>query len=252
MASSVKRVLHALVELSEGPLTISEIARRIEVHRSTSLRLLRTLESERFVRRTDDGSYILGPRLATLAYSGLNGIASRAVSEAHLRRLGELTGHTIHLAILDGDHMIYIDKVESTHAVRMYSRIGLPAPLHATGVGKAILAYQTPSTRKRLLGLPPFRRYNDRTHTSLERINEELDQIADRGWALDNSEHEDFIHCVAAPIFGAANNVVAAVSISAPLVIVDRETLLSYVPDLTDTARLISQDLGWRGHNANS
>lgn len=245
MSSSVQRALHILVELSGGPITISEVGRRLNVHRTTSMRLLRTLEEEQFVRRTDDGSYRIGPRMVTLAHAALESLDVRAVAGTHLRTLGAACGHTVHLAGLEGDQVMYLDKVESRHAVRMYSRIGAHAPLHATGVGKAILAAMPEQQRTHLLGAEPYGRYTPNTHTTRSELDVELTEAAKRGWALDDFEHEEFIHCVAAPIREADGRVSAAVSVSAPGVVLDRAGLLALVDDLTITATQISEELGW-------
>lgn len=245
VSGSVERALQILVSLADGPATISEIGRRLDVHRTTSLRLLRSLEDERFVRRIDDGRYRLGPRMAMLAHAALEGVDVRAAAAGHLRDLGAKNGHTIHLGALEDHNVIYLDKVESQHAIRMYSRIGATAPLHATGVGKAILAHATESERDRLLGDAPFRECTTNTRTTREDLDRELDATLEHGWALDDFEHEEFIHCVAAPIFDAAGRVTAAVSISVPSVVLNHEGLVALTPDLVGTAQAISAELGW-------
>ncbi|MFD0774969.1 IclR family transcriptional regulator [Streptomonospora algeriensis] len=245
MSSSVERALRILIELASGPATISELGRRLDVHRTTSLRLLRTLEEERFVRRMDDGRYRIGPRMTGLAQIALEGLDVRAAASGHLRELGAACGHTVHLAAREGGAMVYLDKVESRHAVRMYSRIGAPAPLHATGVGKAVLAHMPEAERDELLGEPPYDRYTAGTRTTREELTADLAEVAEQGWALDDFEHEEFIHCVAAPVRDASGEVAAAVSVSAPNVVVDRAHLLALVPDLTRTASAISEELGW-------
>ncbi|GAA3724440.1 DNA-binding IclR family transcriptional regulator [Spinactinospora alkalitolerans] len=245
MPSSLERALRILVELASGPATISELGRRLGVHRTTSLRLLRTLEEERFVRRTEDGRYRIGPRMATLAHAALEGVDLRAAATGHLRALGAACGHTVHLAALEGDSVVYLDKVESRHAVRMYSRIGASAPLHATGVGKAILAHLSEEERDELLGPPPFGRCTPNTRTTRTELDEDLAAVAERGWALDDFEHEEFIQCVAAPIRDASGRVSAAVSVSAPGMVLDRAGLLALAPDLTATAGAISEEIGW-------
>lgn len=245
MAGSVERALHILVELAPGPVTISELARRLNVHRTTSLRLLRVLEDEQFVRRDPEGRYRLGPRMITLAYAALEGYDSRSAAHSHIRALGARCGQTVHLAALEGDRLVYLDKVESQQAVRMYSRIGATAPLHATGVGKAILAHLAPEIRAELLGDPPYRRCTPNTHIDLESLEQDLQTVARRGWALDDFEHEEFIHCVAAPVFDTTGNVVAAISISTPGMILDHHDLVQLVPDLISTAADISEELGW-------
>lgn len=245
MSGSVERALHILVELAQGPTTISELGRRLDVHRTTSLRILRTLEEERFVRRMADGRYRLGPRMTTLAHAALEGLDIRAAAAEHLRALGEKYGHTVHLGALEDRTVVYLDKVESRHAIRMYSRIGATAPLHATGVGKAILAYSTVSERDRLLGDAPFRRCTPNTRTTREELDRDLTAIVERGWALDDFEHEEFIHCVAAPISDSAGAVIAAASVSVPRMVLERDALLDLVPDLVATADAISEELGW-------
>lgn len=245
MSGSVERALHILVELAGGPATISELGRSLDVHRTTSLRLLRTLEDERFVRRTDDGTYRLGPRMATLAHAALEGVDIRAAAAGHIRTLGAKHGHTVHLGALEGGAVIYLDKVESQHAIRMYSRIGATAPVHATAVGKTILAFTAGAERARLLGGQPYRACTPNTRTSRDELENDLTAILDNGWALDDFEHEEFIQCVAAPIFDAGGQVAAAVSISVPRMVLDREGLLALVPDLVTTANAVSEELGW-------
>jgi len=246
VSGSVERALQILVGLADGPATISEIGRRLDVHRTTSLRLLRSLEDERFVRRMADGRYRLGPRMVMLAHTALDEVDVRAVAAQHLRDLGAKHGHTIHLGAVEEDHVIYLHKVESQHAIRMYSRIGASAPLHATGVGKAILAHATQSERDRMLGAEPFHKCTPNTMTTRQSLEHDLETTLQRGWALDDYEHEEFIHCVAEPIFDATNHATAAVSISVPSVVLDHEGLLALTPDLIDTARAISTELGWR------
>lgn len=245
MSGSVERALHILVELANGPASISELGRRLDVHRTTSLRLLRTLEEERFVRRTDDGQYRLGPRMAMLAHAALEGIDVRAAASAHLRALGEKHGHTVHLAAIEDRSVIYLDKVESRHAIRMYSRVGATAPLHATGVGKVLLAFTTAAERDQLLSEPPFQQCTPNTHTTREELDRDLALTAERGWTVDDAEHEEFIHCIAAPVFAASGHIAAAVSISVPRMILNRDELLAMVPDLITTANAVSEELGW-------
>ncbi|WP_028648550.1 IclR family transcriptional regulator [Nocardiopsis sp. CNT312] len=246
MSSSVERAMRILVELADGPTTISELARRLDVHRTTSLRLLRTLEEQRFVLRTDDGGYRLGPRMATLAAAALEGFDVRGLAARHLRNLGEATGQTVHLGALEDGRVVYLDKVESRHTVRMYSRVGALAPLHATAVGKAILSRLSEDERDTLLGPPPFARCTPATLTDRAALDADLALTAERGWALDEAEHEEFVHCVAAPVLGADGRPVAAVSVSAPRMVLDREGLLALTGRLTAAARDISEELGRR------
>lgn len=245
-SSSVHRALSILIELADGPLSISELGRRLDVHRTTSLRLLRTLEEERFVRRTPDGLYRLGPRMATLAHAALSGIDVRESAAPHLRALGAASGHTVHLGALEAAQVVYLDKVDSRQAVRMYSHVGALVPAHATAMGKVLLAGLPPAERDAVVGEPPFPQCTANTRTTRESLEQELRGITARGWALDDQEHEEFIHCVAAPIRDATGRSVAAVSVSVPTMLLDRDGLLGLVPALTHAAGAISEELGWR------
>lgn len=245
MAESVERALRILVELGEEPRTISDLARRLDVHRSTALRLLRSLETERFVRRSEDGRYMLGPAIQALSQAALDAHDVRGVAHPHLQRLGDRHGHTVHLAALQEREVVYLDKVESRHAIRMHSRIGATAPLHATGVGKVILAYLPEDRHDDLLGEEPYRSCTPHTRTTRDDLERDLAIIRERGWAIDDREHEEFIHCVAAPVFDGSGRICAAISITVPLMLLDRDGLTALVPDLVEAATAIGLDLGY-------
>src|SRR5699024_5250115 len=133
MSQSLTRGLHILGELAATPRSLDELVQTMGVHKTTVLRLLRAMERERFVRRDDQHRYSLGARRFELGTSSLQQHSIRDVALPHLKRLGTRTdGQTVHLAAYEDDRAVYIAKVESTNPVRMYSRIGLSAPLHAT------------------------------------------------------------------------------------------------------------------------
>jgi len=247
LSTSVHRALELLSHLGDGPRTTSDLGRELGVHRATAMRLLRTLEDERFVRRLDDGRYRLGPRMLVLARAAAEGLALPAAAGGHLRALGKKCGHTIHLAGVEEGAVVYLDKVESRHAIRMYSRVGALAPAHATGVGKAILAHAPAEEVEVLLGPEPLHPFTPHTIVDREALDTELAAIAERGWALDDFEHEQLIHCVAAPIHDARGSVRAAVSISAPHMVVERDELLALVPEVVATADAVAAELGWEG-----
>lgn len=244
MATSVEKALQAISLLAEAPMSASELARRLETHRSTVSRLVRTLEEHRFVRRDPDGTLRLGSFLTTLPAGDLRKQEIVHLARPHLDALGERFGHTVHLAGLEGAQVVYWDKVESRQVLRMYSTVGAIAPAHATGVGKAILSTLPSEQRDRVLGRGELHAFTEHTLTDRDALDARLAGIADEGWSLDAAEHEDFIHCVAAPVVGPDGIAVAAVSVTAPQVLVDREDLLTMVPDLLEATTRISQEIG--------
>lgn len=246
MSQTLSRGLEALIALGGGPRSIQDIAGQLEVHHSTALRLLHTLEEARFVDRRD-GRYYLGPRIAWLGQVVLDQSDLRLVARPILEQLGSQIGETIHLGALLDTEVVYIDKVESTHPVRMYSQIGKPAPLHCTGVAKAIAANNL-SLRERLRTLDqPYRQFTPFTRTTFEALEADFARSYEVGYVLDDREHEDSIHCIAAAIRSPSGDATSAISVAVPVHRCDRERLLSFAPELCAAAAAISTELGYFG-----
>ena len=244
MSQTLDRALSILDFVAEKPRRVNEVASELEVHPSTALRLLHTLRRHGFVHELDDHHYRLGPGIFRLAYQALAGIDLRTVARPYMEELNRLTSETVHLGLLGGDEVVYVDKVMAAHPVTMQSQIGAIAPIHCTGVSKAILAYLPADKRKRLLSgrkLKPFTKFSI---TSVDALNAELVATRERGFARDNQEHSLGIHCVAAPILAGDNEVLGALSVSAPTSRVDEERLLSFVPALKQAVRKTSEQFG--------
>jgi DNA-binding IclR family transcriptional regulator len=245
MSQSLDRALTLLAGLAEGPKTLDQLAETINVHKSTVLRLLRTLESHRFVQREGVRYYRLGTALFDLAHRSLEDRDVRRSVEPALRELNALTGHTVHLASYEDGEVVYIDKFESRHQVRMYSRIGKRAPLHCTAVAKVLLSDLPVARQQEIAASIEYTKLTENTIVTPEAYLAELALVAQRGYAIDNSEHEDFIHCVAVPIRGPRGETVAAMSLSVPQVLLDLDGLLGLVPDLLRAAEKASAECGF-------
>jgi DNA-binding IclR family transcriptional regulator len=239
------RALVLLDELANGPKTLDQLAVRLSVHKSTVLRLLRTLESRRFVQRNGIRYYQLGTSLFEMAFRALDERDVRRSVEPALRELNATTGHTVHLASYEDGEVIYIDKYESRHNVRMYSRIGRRAALHCTAVAKVLVAAMPEDRRRVVAASLDYERMTPKTITEPDEYLAELARVADRGYAIDDEEHEEHIHCVAAPVRGARGEVLAAMSLSVPQVVLDLDGLLRLVPELLAAARKASEECGW-------
>mgnify|MGYP002620139858 FL=1 len=247
MGQSIQRAVNLIRRTAEHPLTLTEAAEVLGVHKSTALRILRTLEEARFVRKTGAGTYVFGSGLIELSELALSSLDVRQFAAPHLRELQRQTGHTVHLAQLTGNEIIYIDKVDSPafDAVKLPSRIGRAVSIYASAVGKVILAYLPKEERDRLLANVVFERFTETTFADRDSLEAELERIAERGWATDNGEHDAYVMCVAAPIRDSRGHVVAAVSITAIEVIATLDQLVEQVPQVLETATLISKELGY-------
>ncbi|MFF0340149.1 IclR family transcriptional regulator [Kribbella sp. NPDC004875] len=242
MSQSLGRALQILSSLGEGERSLDQLATELGVHKTTVLRLLRTMEAERFVRRDSAHRYRLGSRLFALADVAREQHVVREVAAPHLRELNQRTGQTVHLAAWENGEVIYIDKLDSMRAVRMYSQVGVPAALHCTAVGKVLLAAQPKRTREAVLQALDLRSYTQNTITDLDRLRDELATTKERGWAQDKAEHEAFINCIGAPLKARDGRVVGAVSLSVPDVLLNYEQVIELLPDLLATANAISAD----------
>lgn len=245
MSQSVERALQLLVLLEAGPRSLTDCADELGVHKSTALRLLQTLEAQRFVTHDATHQYQLGSRVFELSNAALAQRSVRDVVHPHLERLNIDTGQTVHLAAFESGEAVYIDKLEAHSGIRMYSRVGLSAPLHCTAVGKVLVASLPEPERERIaLGL----RYERMTENTLRQpaaYLAELARVRAEGFARDHQEHETFINCVAAPVRDGSGTVVAAVSISVPTVSLGADEVFGLRHQVMRAAAAASADLGW-------
>jgi len=242
MSQSLGRALQMLASLGEGERSLDQLATELGVHKTTVLRLLRTMEAERFVRRDAAHRYSLGSRLFALADAAREQHVVREVAAPHLRELNLKTGQTVHLAAWENGEVIYIDKLDSVRSVRMYSQVGVPAALHCTAVGKVLLAAQPERQREALLASMIYHAYTPNTITDPDKLRAELATTRERGWAQDKAEHESFVNCIGAPVTDRDGRVVGAVSVSVPDVLLNYDQVLELLPDLLATAEAISAD----------
>lgn len=172
MSQTVDRALSILPLLAEGPADLGRVADRLGVHKSTALRLLRTLHEHGLVYRQSDHRYRLGARLFALAQEAMENLDVREIAHPHLVRLNEQCGHTVHLAVYDDPEVLYIDKVDSRYPVRMYSRIGRPVALTVAAVAKLLLADLPEPERRAVaekLDYPSYTPVRPRTPTPTSR-----------------------------------------------------------------------------------
>jgi DNA-binding IclR family transcriptional regulator len=244
MSQAVQRATEILDFLGEGPRSLSETARRFNVHRSTVLRQLQTLEEAGFVLRRGNGHYSIGPKMISIAQQALDSLDLRAVAHDEIRKLHGHTGNTVHLAQLIEATVMYVDKVEGQNNVRMYSRIGKTVLPHCTGVGKAILSQLPVSRRDAVLAGIEWKAYTPRTVPSREALDEQLEVIKAQGWCVDDGEFEDFINCIAVPITNSSASIVGAISLTAIKAVATLDDLMTHLDDIRHTAQNISRQLG--------
>ncbi|WP_078901875.1 IclR family transcriptional regulator [Actinacidiphila yeochonensis] len=243
MSQTVDRALRILPLLAEGPAGLEQVAARLEVHKSTALRLLRTLREHGLVYRQQDQRYRLGARLFALAQQAVEALDIRETARPHLLDLNEETGHTVHLAVYEQGEVVYIDKVDSRYPVRMYSRIGRPVAITVAAVAKLLLADLPEPQRREAVARLEYPRYTPRSTPDAAAYLAELARVREQGWAEDRGGHEESINCVAAPVRGPDGRVWAALSLSAPDVVVTADELSRLRPLVQRTAEAVGREL---------
>lgn len=206
-------LLDELAQSAEG-MTAVELASSIGIHKTSVYRYLNTLLQAGYIQSDGDGRYHLGNKILELGSQMLRRMPLRETAHPFLVKLSADTKKTVHLCVLDGHDVVYIDKVESQRSLPIISRIGSRAPAYCTGVGKVLLSGLPTDQLVSLLQETTLIRRTSMTITDPMQLLEEIKTTAERGYAIDNGEHEEGIKCLAAPIRGYGGDVVGAISLT--------------------------------------
>ncbi|WP_329096995.1 IclR family transcriptional regulator [Actinomadura citrea] len=217
-SSSLRRALAVLDHVRDHAgargVSLTRIADDLDISKSTVLRLAQPLiDGGLLARDRETGWFRLGHGALRLGQAYLSTLDMRSVAADPLRRLQHLAGETCHLVVYEAPDVVYIDKVENEHNVRMASRVGLRMPAYRTAVGKAVLAWLGEDDLQRVVaaGMPAR---TERTITDPARLAAELERVRLTGYAVDDRENEPEVRCVAAPIFDHTDRPVGALSVS--------------------------------------
>lgn len=241
------RVLEAVCE-AQAPIRFTDLVARLSLPKSTVHRLLGSLMEQNLVRHdAEEQRYSPGYRLLSLAQQTWQGLDVRKAAREEMRRLLDTVHETIHLAVVDGYEIIYIDKLESPKSVRLYSAVGKRGPIYCTGVGKAILAFLPPERQDDIIAHTDFLPHTASTLGDARSLRQALREIRVRGCALDMEEHEEGIRCVAAPIFNFRGEAVAGISATSTSRRMPVQRLQDLQPLVLEAARRISRELGYLG-----
>jgi len=245
--NSVRNAILVLeyLALSDTPQNLSAISKGLGMNKSTVYRLLATLVESHYVFQDEDSrQYSLGARSSWLSAKFTEKNEILKVARPFLEALSKQVHETIHLGILEGSEVIYIDKINGREAIIMASQVGGRTSIHCTALGKAVLAYQSESKWQEYVeknGLPTKTKA---TITDPNQFYKELMKIRTLGISIDNIENEEGIRCVAAPVFDADNHAVAAVSISSWIINMTLDRVQQVTPLLQKTTSEISVHLG--------
>lgn len=238
-------VLEAVARHEGRPRTIDELAAQVGLTRSNVHRTLQTLAHAGYVTKDESsGNYRSTLRLFELGAAQVSQFDVRRHAPPVMRSLAQATGETVHLSVLDGIDVIYIDKIDSPQPIRSYTAIGGRAPAYAVATGKALLAFQPDGYLER--HGQGMLRHTAVTTPSLACLKQELADVVRTGHAVNRGEWRDSVGGVAAPVFDAMGEAVAALGISGPLERLGEARIAELAPSVRQHALALSQAMGYR------
>ena len=247
---SVTKAIRLLDMLGQGngAYGVSELARLVDMDKSSVSRMLRTLEQAGYVEQDAiTQRYSLGLNIGVLGYKALKRMDLRTAARPLLERLAETTGECAHIAILADRRAFYIDQVAPERGVGVDAPVGTLAPLHCTALGKVLLAFQPDALREDMMQAMSYEPYTRRTLGSAEALRDHLTRVRSHGVAFDDEEYSVGVRCMATPVFRFDNAVCGAIGVSGPSPRITDARLSEWEPMLIDMSRELSTRLGWDG-----
>ena len=232
---------------AHSKLSFTDIQKTLKYNKSTLFRILYTLEKNQYLLKDKHGRYELGLNIFILG-NQLSRIGKlKKGSEVYLRELAEETNLTSHIGILEEMQVLIIEKYDPPNSsIKMVSRVGRPVPAHCTGQGKALLAYSPRKIVEKIIKNYGLQSYTVNTITQVDKFFTELEKIKEQGYAIDNSEHEKHIHCIALPILNEFNELEAAISITGMVMdFLDEETVNKNIKLLQKTRDKIRERMNY-------
>jgi IclR family transcriptional regulator, KDG regulon repressor len=227
-------------------LSVSEIGAKTNLHRSTAHRILMALEYNDLIQQNpENGKYRLGIKLFRLGHQAVSHLNLREICRPFLTRIMNETKETVHLAVLDEDQVLYLDKVEGPHALRMPSRVGRRIPTYCTSLGKAMLSCLDDQEVKNIFRNRVLRPFTANTVKTASQLLYDLRMIRKRGYSIDNEEIEIGLRCVGAPIKDYTGAMVGAISAAAPSARLSGQKVHTVGRLVLTTAEEISEKLGY-------
>lgn len=225
---------------------ISQIAHQLQLDRSTTYRILLSLEKCGFVEKDKKtGEYSLGVATFETGNTYLRRMDFIQISKPIMAGLALEVQETVHLAVLSDTEIVYVDKVDSPRTLGVMSKIGQRAPVYCTALGKVLLAHQPNDELSRIVQQIKLKPFTRNTISSKKKLVEELRKIRKQGYALDQKEYEQDVECIGAPIRNHLGNTIAAISISGPQRKINTPQEKQFIGHVVKAAAAVSSKMGY-------
>lgn len=238
------RTLELLVQ--HGALTVLDASKMLGYNRSATHRFIATLKDMGYVVQDSDGKYRPTLRLHSLGLTVAERLESRSVARQYMQELNEKFNETVNLGCLEGSEVVVIDMIKSLNLLKFDLPIGSRGVAHATGMGKALLAFSAEETVQKVwLESAPHIQKTVNTITDFEKLLEELGNIRSQGFAIDEEEWVEGIRCIAMAILDFSGRPVYAVSLSGPTIRMTKSVVLEMQKELKRISAELSSLQGY-------
>ena len=246
---SLERAFAILEEIaaSRDGITLVELSKRLDLHNSTAFHLVQTMVSLGYVRQLRDSKrYRIGRPLFALAAAARDEVELASLAQPVLEALSAETGETGHCAVWSSGQVVAIAKTPGAGSFQMVGGVGLLRPAYCTGLGKALLAYMTPTQLERYLAGTALKRLTAKTITEPDILRQQLDEIRHNGLAFDDGEFDQEVRCLSVPVRDFTGQVVAAIGISGPMWRLQLQGLSEKAVHVRRAGGQLSATLGYR------
>lgn len=234
-----------LLSTEKNGLGITDISTILNLNKSTVHRIVSSLCEHGYAEKTAGSNYKIGIKIVQLSSFYLNNIELNTEAKPYLTELANKLKLPVHLGILDGLDVVYIDKVDVINNIRLYSQIGKRIEVHCSALGKTILSSMSNNDISYLLKEYKFNQYTEKTIKTVDELIDNLNEAKTKGYAVDDEEHDLEIRCIASSIYDYRNKAIAAISVSGSLSTLPNCNDDSMGNLVIETAKNISKKLGY-------
>ncbi len=244
VADKVFSVLELLAKSGQqlGP---TDIAKALDLNKSTVYRLLQTMAERGYAVKNKGGNYIIGPKLIEIASYNINRLELQTEAKPFLSMLYTELGLSVHLGVLDGTDIVYIEKMDLYPSGSSFAQVGFRSPAYCSSIGKCLLASLSGDALDEALYAYRFIRHTPNTITNLKDFKKVLRKVRAQGWAMDDEEYLPGFRCVGAPVYDYRGDAIACISVSGSKEQLSDARLPVIIQKVRESAMLVSKRMGY-------
>lgn len=244
---SIERALDIIeaVVAEQNGMSLTELSAKSGLHKSTAYRITETLVHRGYLTKTDEGKYRIGLKYIEVASCFITSLELQTEARPYVAEVASHLGLTSYLGILDGDKVIYIEKMDVVSSMRMFVNIRQKVSAYCSSLGKCLLSNFSKLEIDDIMKDCDFIKFTPNTIASLEELHREIAKVRSKGWAMDDEEYEKGHRCIGAPIYDYRGDIIAAISASGDKHVLTDDRIEEVARYVVKTAKEISKMMGY-------